>query len=264
MSPIFKSMVALAISTIAVHLLYLEIILPQAGEALVFAQEQGRSTVRTLVVILKDIEQEICLVLMFWGLYLIADKCFSVIRYRYLFSVDLIQLSPESQPVIKNSVFAEMEASLNSLQALPDNIQNTPLVQTLTASVRRFVITRDVHNTSEAIITGVEALASRLESENAMISYLIWAIPSIGFIGTVRGIGEALTHADEALAGDIAGMATSLGIAFNSTFVALIISIVLMFLLHQMQRLQDGLVVDTQAYCEKFLLNRIGKTDEES
>ena len=90
-----------------------------------------------------------------------------------------------------------------------------------------------------------------------MIRYLIWAIPSIGFVGTVRGIGQALSKADEALAGDIAGMTDSLGIAFNSTFVALLISIGLMFMFHQLQRLQDGLVVDTQDYCESFLLNRI-------
>jgi len=32
-----------------------------------------------------------------------------------------------------------------------------------------------------------------------------------------------------------------------------------MLLLHQLQRLQDGLVVDTQAYCEKFLLKRISE-----
>jgi biopolymer transport protein ExbB/TolQ len=90
-----------------------------------------------------------------------------------------------------------------------------------------------------------------------MIRYLIWAIPSIGFIGTVRGIGQALAQADKALAGDISGMTDSLGVAFNSTLVALFISIVLMFLLHQLQRLQDGLVVDTQAHCEKYLLRHL-------
>ena len=55
------------------------------------------------------------------------------------------------------------------------------------------------------------------------------AIPSIGFIGTVRGIGEALSQAHVAVEGDIAGMTASLGVAFNSTFVALVVSIFLMF-----------------------------------
>ena len=90
-----------------------------------------------------------------------------------------------------------------------------------------------------------------------MIRYLIWAIPSIGFIGTVRGIGQALSQADEALAGNIAGMVDSLGLAFNSTLVALLISIFLMFLFHQLQRLQDSQIVETQSYCDKYLLRRI-------
>ena len=68
-----------------------------------------------------------------------------------------------------------------------------------------------------------------------MVRYIIWAIPSIGFIGTVRGIGEALSQAHIAVQGDIASMTASLGVAFNSTFVALAVSIFLMFFLHQLQ-----------------------------
>lgn len=103
----------------------------------------------------------------------------------------------------------------------------------------------------------IEALAIRLEAENAFIRYMIWAIPSIGFIGTVRGIGQALAEADAALAGDISGMTDSLGVAFNSTLVALFISIFLMLLLHMLQRMQDGLVVQIQEHCEKHLLKHM-------
>jgi biopolymer transport protein ExbB/TolQ len=133
------------------------------------------------------------------------------------------------------------------------------MVRTLLASLRRYLITQNVQDTSDAIESNVDAISAKQEAENSMIRYLIWAIPSIGFIGTVRGIGQALSQADQALAGDIAGMTDSLGVAFNSTLVALLISIGLMFLLHQLQRMQDGLVVETQAYCESFLLNRVSK-----
>ncbi len=262
MSSVIRSVFVLAISIVLVHLVYVEYIWPQAETDLALAKEQGQSTVRTVAVVLKDLEQEVCLILMLWGFYLILEKSFLVIRYRYLFEVDLLHPTDAEDPDTDSNVSEQMASGLDALQRLPATIQHTPLVQTLTTSVRRFVITRNVQNTSDAIVTGVEALANRLESENSMIRYLIWAIPSIGFIGTVRGIGEALVHADEALSGDIVNMAASLGVAFNSTFVALIISIFLMFFLHQLQRLQDGLVVDTQAYCERFLLNRIGKTDE--
>lgn len=256
------SLLALAASTVLVHFVYLEVIWPQAEMDLALAQEAGQSTARTLAVILKDIEQEICIILMFWGGYLIAERSMSVLRYRYLFTVDFLHTHSGGESLdVRDDIAQEMEDTFNELRQLPEKLQSTPLIQTLSASIRRFIITNSVHNTSEAIITGIEALAHRMEAENAMIRYLIWAIPSIGFIGTVRGIGEALTHADEALAGDIANMASSLGVAFNSTFVALIISIFLMFFLHQLQRIQDSQITEIQSYCEQFLLNRIGKAD---
>ena len=134
---------------------------------------------------------------------------------------------------------------------------SAPLVHTLRTALWRYAGTGSVQNLSDAIESSVEALGVRQEAENSMIRYLIWAIPSIGFIGTVRGIGNALSLADKALAGDIAGMTNSLGVAFNSTLVALLISIFLMFLFHQLQRLQDGQIVDIQSYCNQYLLARI-------
>jgi biopolymer transport protein ExbB/TolQ len=87
-----------------------------------------------------------------------------------------------------------------------------------------------------------------------MVRYITWAIPSIGFIGTVRGIGAALGRAHEAMAGDIAGVTGSLGVAFNSTFVALLISMVVMFFMHQLQLMQERLVLDAYAISENRLL----------
>ena len=96
--------------------------------------------------------------------------------------------------------------------------------------------------------------SDRLDSELSMVRYIAWAIPSIGFIGTVRGIGDALAQAYKAVEGDISGVTASLGVAFNSTFVALVLSIVLMFCLHQLQLTQERLVLDCQRYCDKRLL----------
>jgi biopolymer transport protein ExbB/TolQ len=102
-----------------------------------------------------------------------------------------------------------------------------------------------------------ESEADRLESELSMIRYISWAIPSIGFIGTVRGIGEALAQADKAVQGDIAGVTQSLGVAFNSTFIALLISIFLMFLVYQLQLLQERLVFDGQIYMDEKLIRHM-------
>ena len=87
-----------------------------------------------------------------------------------------------------------------------------------------------------------------------MIRYIAWAIPSIGFLGTVRGIGQALGQAHQAAQGDIAGVTQSLGGAFNSPFVALLISILIMFLMHQLQLAQERTTQETEQYCDQRLL----------
>ena len=96
-----------------------------------------------------------------------------------------------------------------------------------------------------------------MDSELSMVRYITWAIPSIGFIGTVRGIGSALGNAHEAVAGNIAAVTASLGVAFNSTFVALLISIVIMFLTHQLTLMQERMVLEAQDYCDHNLIRHL-------
>ena len=186
-----KSLIALVVSIVAVHSLYIGYIRPEAELALEAARTAGQSAPRDLVVILKDYEQEICFILMFWGVFLIVEKCLVILNDRYLFSVDLVEgAADEGLDLVK---------ALKTFEELPGKVRNTPLVSTLMASMRRYLITQNVQDTSDAIESSVEAVALRQEAETSMIRYLIWAIPAIGFIGTVRGIGQALSQADEAL-----------------------------------------------------------------
>lgn len=261
MSDLMKSFAALIVSIIVVHMIYIGYVRPEAAQLIDFALQQQQSSPRNIVVIIKDYEQEICFILMLWGCYLIAGSYREILKTKYLYNVDLVEdpnLSGDGQ--IGNTAHKELDVNriIHRLDSeIPQDCLSSPLVQTLRSSLWRYSSTNNVQNLSDAIESNLEALAVRQDSENTMIRYLIWAIPSIGFIGTVRGIGQALSQADQALAGDISGMTDSLGLAFNSTLVALLISIFLMFLFHQLQRLQDSQIVDTQTYCDKYLLRRI-------
>ena len=48
-----------------------------------------------------------------------------------------------------------------------------------------------------------ELANNELESALGLVRYIAWAIPAIGFIGTVRGIGDALNFAEQAIHGDV-------------------------------------------------------------
>lgn len=251
MNELVRATAILAGSAGAIHLLYVQVIRPRAEAAIEAARLAGQSVSREWTVILKDWEQEICLVLLVFCAIRILMRMWALASEQYLFGVDVFEEADTGA--------APLADRLDELEALPAEMTGTQLMGALQASLRRYRITGDVQNTSDAIQTSVEALGIRFEADNAMIRYIIWAIPSIGFVGTVRGIGQALSQADAALAGDIAGMTASLGTAFNSTLVALLASLVLMLLLHALQRAQDRRLIDIQTYCEEFLLKRISR-----
>jgi biopolymer transport protein ExbB/TolQ len=146
---------------------------------------------------------------------------------------------------------------LRQVQALPAAEQGLLLPRALQNALQRFGATRSVQDASSSTTTLVMSEGERLESELSMIRYILWAIPSIGFIGTVRGIGNALAQANRAVTGDISGVTEALGVAFNSTLIALLISILLMFLVHQLQLIQERLAFETQGYLDEHLIRHL-------
>ena len=248
---------ALILAVIMVHAIYVTVVRPRA-EA-IFATQRVKQAAgetfempRSIYIVVKDFEQESCFILAIWALAIMGLKIKLVIHERKLLSQSLLEVTPGTSILPEDT-----RQYARSLQALPENEREYLLPRALLTALRRFGSTRDIQNVSTSVREVCEAEADRLDSELAMIRYLIWVIPSIGFIGTVRGIGDALTQAQKAVSGDIIGITDSLGTAFNSTLIALILSILIMFLMHQLQLLQERLVLDTQQYCDVNLLQHL-------
>ncbi|UTA46650.1 MotA/TolQ/ExbB proton channel family protein [Simiduia sp. 21SJ11W-1] len=248
---------ALLLSVIIVHAIYVSLIRPTANAMLeeqLERQAAGESYVvqRSFYVVLRDYEQEACFVLMLWAMAIMAMKARNGVHERRLLDKSLLPIDNGT------SVLPEDTRALSrSLENLPDAERGRLLPRALNAALQRFGSTRDIGDTAAVVKEVCESESDRLDSELAMVRYIAWAIPSIGFIGTVRGIGEALGQAHRAVEGDIAGVTVSLGVAFNSTFVALVLSIIIMFFTHQLQLLQERLVLDTQGYCDEKLLKQL-------
>ena len=248
---------ALILIIIVVHAVYVALIRPQADAILTqqaarLAAGESQIAERSVFVLIRDYEQEACFILMFWALAIMAYKGVVTIKQRALLQKDLIPLA-EGVRILPEDT---REIS-RRIQALPIQQRNALLPKALLAALHRFNITRNIQDSAGATHAYCTAEAERLDSDLSMIRYIAWAIPSVGFIGTVRGIGQALGQAHKAIEGDIFDVTTSLGVAFNSTLIALLISIVLMFLLHQLQSLQEHYVLDTEAYCEEKLTRHL-------
>ena len=248
---------ALIISVILVHAVYVTLVRPQATaiiaeQTLRIQEDENYTPERSLYVLIRDFEQEACLVLMLWAFAIMGFKAVRAAGERKLLLQELVQVS-EGVRILPE----DTREYARTLQALPDSVREMLLPRVLLSSLERFGSTQNVQDVSSVANTLCESEGERLESELSMIRYIAWAIPSVGFIGTVRGIGEALGQAHRAVDGDIAGVTQSLGTAFNSTFIALLISIVVMFLVHQLQLLQERQVFETQTYIDHNLIRHM-------
>lgn len=257
LSDFIYQVIALFLSLIIVHTIYVTVIRPNAEvllEQQATQQAAGESIEieRSIYIVLKDFEQEACFILALWVFVIMALKAKTILKERALLSQTLINISPGTSLLPEDT----REYS-RPIQDLNEVEREYLLPRALLSGLQRFGSTKNIQDVATTIKDICEHESERLDSELSMVRYIIWAIPSIGFIGTVRGIGEALGQAHRAVEGDILGVTLSLGVAFNSTFVALIISIFIMFLMHQLQLLQERLVLDTQRYCDVSLLRHL-------
>ncbi len=251
--------VGLLIAFIGVWVLYGEYIRPQAAEVEInrrIMKQQGRDDAdaqRNFVIILKDYEQQACLTLMVWASILLSYKLWLVSREHRILSREFVHLEV-GQRILPDAAL-EYAKEVQAVVERERSMASKLLPAFVISALQRFHATHSIQDSAAAVQERSQLAADELDSDLSLVRYIAWAIPSVGFIGTVRGIGDALAQADEALQGDLSGVTNSLGLAFNSTLIALVLSIILMFVMHLLQARQEHLIQDVQEYCRTRIVD---------
>ena len=262
----------LLFAIVSVVTLYATVITPTANDLMirrhVMAAQGGANTQelqeRPLSLIIKDREPEAEIIFCLWGMIVLAYKFFQVTRERALFKHDFVRVQPGERII--------PEDALDRYKELKSAIEREPrwrerlLPECMLAALHRFHATNSVRDAANAVRERAELAADQLDSTLGLVRYIAWAIPAIGFIGTVRGIGGALSFAEVAIHGDISPVTQNLGLAFNSTFVGLALCIVLMYCLHVVQGRQEAFIIETQTCCRDKLIDvmKVPTKDETS
>lgn len=145
-----------------------------------------------------------------------------------------------------------------ALKKLSDKDQSLVVINLLKAGLQRARANWSAEDAGQAIKTQAELVQGQTESEYSFIRYLAWAIPSIGFIGTVLGIGQAMGSLEGDKETDMMAVAAGhLSTAFDTTFVALVLSLILMYVLHKVQSTDDAFLVRAIDYSMKRLVYRM-------
>ena len=108
-----------------------------------------------------------------------------------------------------------------------------------------------------------------MESSYSLIKGLIWAIPVLGFIGTVEGLSKALGKFGGVLEGakEISKLTASLSevtgglnVAFQTTFIALVAALVIQLILTIVRKGEEELLDDCREYCQRYIVGKLRLT----
>ena len=126
--------------------------------------------------------------------------------------------------------------------------------------VTQFQTNQAVDQANALLSSSLELALHEIDLRYSMVRYVIWAIPTLGFIGTVMGIALALEFAgsvDLQPPSLLSELTKHLAVAFNTTLLALVMSAVLVLVQHVVQAYEERALNRAGQYCLDNLINRL-------
>jgi biopolymer transport protein ExbB/TolQ len=178
-----------------------------------------------------------------------------MIQYWALGRVQLEDAPPEGQSL------TEIPQLLGCLSELPESSQACYLGRRLRDALQFVQRQGDAAQLNDELKHLADVDAVGQHDSFALVRIITWATPMLGFLGTVIGITQALGDLDaNQLATDIQGamdgLLSGLYVAFDTTALALSLSIVLMFVMFAIDRLETQLLTQVDLRAGDALIGR--------
>jgi len=171
---------------------------------------------------------------------------------------------------VQKDVEYTTDKQLEEIQIRVANTANSAFLPDLIdTSLNQYFKSKSISDTLSVMNSNLEMEMNRMDLRYSMIRYVVWAIPTFGFIGTVIGIAQGLGSLDiNELTGPnkaefFATLTSKLSLAFNTTIIALSLSAVLVFLLHLIQKAEEEGINESGQHVLRHLINKI-KPEERS
>ncbi len=150
---------------------------------------------------------------------------------------------------------------LAGLDLSPRRLHNTFLFQRLAAVLEFLVQRRSTDELDDHLRTLTDNDGIALEGSYALTRFITWAIPILGFLGTVLGITGAIAGVTpEALEKSLGSVTDGLALAFDATALALSLTMITMFLSFLVERSEAGVLESVDRIVDRQLAHRFLRT----
>ncbi len=151
--------------------------------------------------------------------------------------------------------------------------QQSILLSRLDRALGLWVSTKDLGRVTGWISSEVSRDNIVSDMTFTLVRLMMWTIPILGFIGTVQGLGSAvggfanfLSGSAElsAIKGAIANVTISLGVAFDTTFLALMLVTFVQFPLTALMRRESTFLADVDIYLDEHFIRRLPSAEQQT
>jgi biopolymer transport protein ExbB/TolQ len=174
------------------------------------------------------------------------------------------QVVPSSHDFVLSS--ANVDIVTDTLFSIVDDPKNFILFNRIMIALSNLRNLGRVADVDEILRSQGEQDESTLQTSYSVLQAFIWAIPVLGFIGTVLGLSQAIgafgavlggaTDVSE-LAGALRGVTAGLSTAFETTLQALVAALIIQLLLTLLRKSEEEFLDACAEYCVRNVVGKL-------
>lgn len=174
------------------------------------------------------------------------------------------QIVPSNADFVLSS--ATVDQVMGQIYATVDDPKHFLLFNRITVALSNLRNLGRVADVDDILRSQAEQDESGMETSYSLVQGFVWAIPVLGFIGTVVGLSEAissfsgvLTEAEQVdqLATALRGVTAGLATAFETTLVALVAALGIQLILTFLKKSEEEFLDSCSEYCARHVVGRL-------
>jgi biopolymer transport protein ExbB/TolQ len=161
---------------------------------------------------------------------------------------------------------ATVEPVLARVYATVDDPRNFILFNRIVVALANLRNLGRVTDVDEILRSQAAQDESAVETSYAVLQGFVWAIPVLGFIGTVLGLSEAIGQFSgvlgagsdvEQISGALKGVTAGLATAFETTLEALVAALVIQLLITMLRKSEEEFLDEAMDYGLRYVVGRL-------
>jgi biopolymer transport protein ExbB/TolQ len=205
--------------------------------------------------------QHACVFLTLWSLTILFVKWLKLRLQRRALDVKLFPAEPGF--VISASTVDEV---LRQMQESVDDSRRFLLLNRIEIALANLRNLGRVGDVDEILRSQAAQDESQLETSYAVVQGFVWAIPVLGFIGTVLGLSQAIGSFSgvidsgdgvASLTAELKKVTVGLTTAFDTTLVALIAALIIQLLVVLLKKAEQEFLDDATEHCIRYIVGRL-------